>query len=75
MMKKHKAGNVKAIEQKLRLTMSRVGPADSQKQTSIREYNRKCGHPENSKVFVWNSEDEYIRRILLEWGWVHNQAH
>ena len=72
MIKKHKAGNVKLIEEKLRSTMNRAAPADSQKQISIRDYNRKCGYEENKKVFIWNSEDDYIKKILLSWGWVQN---
>lgn len=75
MIKKHRAGNVRSIEQNLRSTMSRIGSQDTQKLRSIKEFNRKCGYPENSKIFIWNSEDDYIRRILLEWGWIQNQAH
>jgi len=25
-------------------------------------------------VFIFNSQDEYIRRILLSWGWSENKV-
>lgn len=34
-------------------------------------YNRKVGSKNsNDKVFILNSQDDYIRRVLLNWGWV-----
>lgn len=36
-------------------------------------YNRKCGLP-SVPVFIFNSQDEYIRRILLHWGWSENKV-
>lgn len=30
---------------------------DSQKIMTIKDFNRKCGYPEDTKLFIWNSED------------------
>lgn len=36
-------------------------------------YNRKMKLPEFSKVFIFNSQDDYIKRVLMHWGWVENK--
>lgn len=41
----------------MRSAASRGGIYDSQRIVSIKEYNRKCGYSEDSKIFIWNSED------------------
>lgn len=36
--------------------MSRVGSTrDPYKLLSVRDYSRKCGYEEGSKIFIWNS--------------------
>lgn len=73
-IKKHKAENVREIEQKMRSVMSRGGLYDSQKVVSMKEYNKKCGYGEDRLIFIWNSEDEHLRRMLLSWGWIQNNS-
>ena len=36
-------------------------------------YNRKMKLPSDTRVFLFNSQDDYIRRILTHWGWVENK--
>jgi hypothetical protein len=58
----------------MRSVMSRIALYDSQKFMSIKDYNRKCGYSENDKIYIWNSEDEHIRRVLNRWGWIQNPS-
>lgn len=38
----------------------------------VEYFNRKCGFKQ-APIFIFNSQDEYIRRILLYWGWSENR--
>ena len=39
----------------------------------MKYYNRKMKLSGCSKIFVFNSQDDYIKRILVHWGWVENR--
>lgn len=39
----------------------------------MEEYNKRKGLDENTKVFILNSQDDHIRRILKQKGWSENK--
>lgn len=41
--------------------------------TNMDEYIKKVGLNENTKVFCCNTQDDYIRRALLNFGWYENK--
>ena len=41
--------------------------------TNMEEYIKKVGLSENTKVFCCNTQDEHMRRALLNFGWYENK--
>ena len=61
-----KVNNNMKVEQLIR------GKKTYNHKTNMAEYLKRRGLKENTKVFCFNSRDEYIRRALKRFGWVEN---
>lgn len=39
----------------------------------MKEFLKRSGYKENDKLFIINSQDDYIRRALNRLGWIENK--
>ena len=41
----------------------------------MKEFLKRSGYKEHDKLFIINSQDDYIRRALIRLGWIENKNH
>ena len=41
----------------------------------MKEFLKRSGYKETDKLFIINSQDDYIRRALTRLGWIENKNH
>lgn len=64
---KNKKCDVETLEYVLRTKFT------NNHKTNMEEYLKKVGLQENTKVFCCNTQDSYVRRALLSFGWYENK--